>query len=105
MGYFIFSPFIILIPLFGYLAFSIYQATSWAAEMMESLLAKLSSPPAPMLMPIMTSFAPPPTMAPPGSGPSTEVTEQLVKLADLHKAGVLTEFEYADKMAQLLKRK
>ncbi len=31
-------------------------------------------------------------------------TEQLVRLADLHKAGVLTDQEFADKKAELLKR-
>ena len=31
-------------------------------------------------------------------------TEQLGKLADLHKAGVLTDDEFAEKKAELLKR-
>jgi Short C-terminal domain len=40
--------------------------------------------------------------APPPAGLSDDAIERLQKLAELHKAGILTEAEFADQKARLL---
>lgn len=45
-----------------------------------------------------------PQSAPVAATPAMDPTEQLVKLAELHKAGVLTDEEFATKKAELLKK-
>ncbi|MFJ7968510.1 SHOCT domain-containing protein [Streptomyces sp. NPDC096324] len=42
--------------------------------------------------------------APAGAAPQPDVVEQIAKLASLHDAGILTNEEFAEKKAELLKR-
>lgn len=112
---------------------SVYQTTVWAGEMMEGLLSNLSQSPAftvaasapppfapapsapppftstplpPPPFPTAASVPPPlaPAASPQAAAQSSVIAGQLVQLAELHKAGILTDDEFDRKKTELLKR-